>query len=299
MAKSIQEMTIRSILKYLDNQLDSGEKVNIKSLAVYSGYSSRHIQRLFKDKTGMTAGEYVRRRRVTRAAWLVRLTTRPLSEIGFSMGFDSQQTFSREFKKYIGYTPTEYRFYAQMNLFSLTPLVSDYKTEVMEVEKIFLEKSQIRSDELISWGTVPCTRASDSFCKTLDIIFTAVSHTSESERICVMSRIESTCHNEYTHKIISYLENKNGNRITFTEPGWYIHIAFYTNRENHMMNIYTVYMDVLKKHNAVFVNNINIEYFHKQNGEIICDLYIPVDKNQTEEQMHSTVLQNSSEYVKQ
>lgn len=147
------------------------------------------------------------------------------------------------------------------------------------MEKVFLKEFHIRADEFVSWGMVPCTRVSDSFCRTQDIIFTTVNHCSESEKVCVISRIERVCHNEYTHKVISYLENTNGDITTSSEAGWYMNVSFYTDRKEHMNNIYAAYMSVLKTHNTSLVNSSNIEYFHRQHGKIVCDLYIPVNDN--------------------
>ncbi|HBA3590928.1 TPA: helix-turn-helix domain-containing protein [Escherichia coli] len=54
--------------------LEREYRVDISQLVKYSGYSQRHLQRLFRNKTGMLMGDYIRRRRLTRAAILVRLT---------------------------------------------------------------------------------------------------------------------------------------------------------------------------------------------------------------------------------
>lgn len=101
----MQRMTVRQVLAFIDDNLENEARIDVATLARYSGYSMRHIQRLFRDVTGMKVGEYIRRRRLTRAALLLRLTLRPLADIAFSLGFDSQQSFNREFKKLTGYAP--------------------------------------------------------------------------------------------------------------------------------------------------------------------------------------------------
>lgn len=50
-------------------------------------------------------GEYIRKRRLCRAAILVRLTAKSMLDIALSLHFDSQQSFSREFKKLFGCSP--------------------------------------------------------------------------------------------------------------------------------------------------------------------------------------------------
>lgn len=63
-------MTAEKILEYVDAKVESGRRIDIESLAAYSGYSSRHLQRLFLAETGVRLGKYIRCRRLNRAAVL-------------------------------------------------------------------------------------------------------------------------------------------------------------------------------------------------------------------------------------
>ncbi len=274
MVKQIQKMTVKSILDYIDKLLDEGTKIDISTVSAYSGYSSRHIQRLFRDETGMPMGDYVRRRRLTRAAFLVRMTKRSFSDIAFSLGFDSQQTFNREFKKVIGCTPKEYRYNEYWPFTPLTPQISDYRPEILSSGIVFLEKRFVLAHEMVSWGCLPCTRQSDSFNQTLDIIFASVGCNAKST--CVISRIKGINHEEFTHRIFTYLESENGEKTIFSDEGRYMSFSFYTDRENHMRNIQAIHMDMLNMHKIERRDGCNIELFRKQNEQVLCDLYIPV-----------------------
>ncbi len=104
----LQRMTINAILKYIEDNIESA-RVDINKLVKYSGYSRRYLQFLFKNHMGKALGEYIQLRRVTRAAILLRLTKLSISSISERLLYDSQQTFTREFKKNTGYTPLQYR----------------------------------------------------------------------------------------------------------------------------------------------------------------------------------------------
>ncbi|ATB16769.1 helix-turn-helix domain-containing protein [Escherichia coli] len=104
----IKEATINSILKYIDENIEVFP-ININVLVKYSGYSRRYLQLLFKEIIGLSIGKYIQRRRVTRAAIYLRLTNLPIAIISEKLCYDSQQTFSREFKKNSGYTPLQFR----------------------------------------------------------------------------------------------------------------------------------------------------------------------------------------------
>ncbi|GDP58018.1 transcriptional regulator [Escherichia coli] len=104
----LKEMTINAILDYIEDNIEVCP-IDINSLVEYSGYSRRYLQLLFYDYVGMPVGKYIQRRRVSRAAVLLRLTNLPLVTISEKLCYDSQQTFTREFKKHTGSTPLQYR----------------------------------------------------------------------------------------------------------------------------------------------------------------------------------------------
>ncbi|EIR22760.1 MDR efflux pump AcrAB transcriptional activator RobA, partial [Yersinia pestis] len=59
--------------------------------------------------TGNAIGAYIRARRLSKAAVALRLTSRPILDIALQYRFDSQQTFTRAFKKQFAQTPALYR----------------------------------------------------------------------------------------------------------------------------------------------------------------------------------------------
>ncbi|HBN7305367.1 TPA: helix-turn-helix transcriptional regulator, partial [Escherichia coli] len=75
--------------------------LKIDELVNYSGYSKRYLQLLFKSKIGISVGKYIQLRRITRAATLLRFTNLSISNISARLLYDSQQTFTREFKKIV------------------------------------------------------------------------------------------------------------------------------------------------------------------------------------------------------
>ncbi|MDM2845512.1 helix-turn-helix domain-containing protein [Citrobacter sp. Cpo090] len=104
----IKEMTINAITKYIEDTIEV-ENIHIDTLVSYSGYSRRYLQKIFKDKLGFSIGKYIQLRRITRAAILLRLSNLSISSISTRLCYDSQQTFTREFKKNTGHTPLQYR----------------------------------------------------------------------------------------------------------------------------------------------------------------------------------------------
>ncbi len=64
---------------------------------------------LFKSYTGKTINEYMNQLRIEEAIKQLKNKNIKVTDIAFSIGFESLVTFNRIFKKTMGTTPTEYR----------------------------------------------------------------------------------------------------------------------------------------------------------------------------------------------
>lgn len=104
----LKRMTINAILWHIESNIEN-TPLDINDLVKYSGYSRRYLQLIFKRYTGIPIGSYIQLRRITRAATLLRVTQLSILAISEQLCYDSQQTFTREFKKNTGYTPLQYR----------------------------------------------------------------------------------------------------------------------------------------------------------------------------------------------
>ncbi|MBK0096527.1 superoxide response transcriptional regulator SoxS [Erwinia sp. S63] len=103
----MQQEIIHSLTHWIDENLDKA--LSIDEVAAKSGYSKWHLQRMFRTVTKQTLGGYIRERRLTLAAEALRQTQRPVFDIAMQYGYDSQQTFSRVFRRQFSQTPTAYR----------------------------------------------------------------------------------------------------------------------------------------------------------------------------------------------
>ncbi len=110
---------IRDLLVWLESHLD--HPLSLDNVAAKAGYSKWHLQRMFKDVTGHAIGAYIRARRLSKSAVALRLTSRPILDIALQYRFDSQQTFTRAFKKQFIQTPAYYRRASDWVSFGLRP----------------------------------------------------------------------------------------------------------------------------------------------------------------------------------
>ncbi|WP_449399025.1 helix-turn-helix domain-containing protein [Chryseobacterium wanjuense] len=71
--------------------------------------SERHLNRMLKETTSMTAAEMIRGRTVLEAKRLLGFTNLNIAEIAWHLGYDDNSYFTKIFKKETGLTPLTYR----------------------------------------------------------------------------------------------------------------------------------------------------------------------------------------------
>lgn len=99
--------SFNSTIDYLETVLD--DKIDEKKVTQHSGYSYSMFSRLFSILTEMTLSEYLRSRRLTEAAVILRNTNEKIIDIAFRFGYESSDSFGTAFKNFHGFTPSEVR----------------------------------------------------------------------------------------------------------------------------------------------------------------------------------------------
>ncbi|EYT79645.1 membrane protein [Streptomyces sp. Tu 6176] len=88
---------------------DYARPLDVPALARIAHVSPAHFARTFRAAFGEPPHRYLRRRRVERAMFLLRGTSRSVTDIGIEVGYASTGTFSRTFRDIVGRSPRTYR----------------------------------------------------------------------------------------------------------------------------------------------------------------------------------------------
>lgn len=104
---TLLKYNIQPILQHIQNNLN--QEINVEELANIACFSKDHFSRVFKSITGMAPYDYIIRKRIERAQFLLLATDLELNEIMDQTGFNSASYFSRIFKKLTSFSPARYR----------------------------------------------------------------------------------------------------------------------------------------------------------------------------------------------
>lgn len=101
------------IKKYISEHLN--EPVTLNDIAKAVGYSKFHTSRIFKEETGLSLFEYIRRERLTASAFALRIGSEKVLDVALDFMFDSHEGFTRAFANGFGITPKKFADYPAPN----------------------------------------------------------------------------------------------------------------------------------------------------------------------------------------
>lgn len=104
-ARSLLRMA--KVISYLE--ANYAESVCLEHLREMSRLSNSALLKHFKEATGMPPMEYLLRVRIARAIELMRDDSVTITEAAFSVGFTDSNYFSRQFRRVMKTSPSEYR----------------------------------------------------------------------------------------------------------------------------------------------------------------------------------------------
>ena len=101
--------TLNQVMQYIEEHLEC--HIDDKEIAKRAYCSAYHFKRTFSFLAGTSLQEYVRRRRLSRAAVELQDPLNKVIDIALKYGYNSPDAFTRAFQKMHGMTPTEARGY--------------------------------------------------------------------------------------------------------------------------------------------------------------------------------------------
>ncbi|ORM71775.1 helix-turn-helix domain-containing protein [Pantoea rwandensis] len=101
------EIIIHELIDWIDDNIRS--PIKIEDVALRSGYSKWHLQRMFQRIMKVSLGNYIRDKKLELAAIDLIASTEAVIDISYKYGYDSQQSFSRSFSRKYKMPPARFR----------------------------------------------------------------------------------------------------------------------------------------------------------------------------------------------
>lgn len=100
-------------LKYIVDYINSSKDFNFSytHLAGLIDVHPVYLHKSFKKYLHCTIGEYLRQKKINAVSKELCSTNKSFGEIAFEYGFSDQSHFNKLFKKYTGFTPSQFRFF--------------------------------------------------------------------------------------------------------------------------------------------------------------------------------------------
>ena len=111
---------LNAALTYIEANLDN--EIDGKELSKITYYSAYRFQKLFMAMSGIPLSEYIRNRRLDRAAFDLRNTDEKIADIACKYGYDSPTAFNRAFQKLHGVAPSKVRTEKGIQLKAYPPI---------------------------------------------------------------------------------------------------------------------------------------------------------------------------------
>lgn len=105
--RSRHDEAVLPVLVYCEEHLE--EPLTLADLAQVAGFSPHHFHRVFRHVTGETPKEYLRRLRLERAVYRMKVSPDNVLRIALDSGFATHETFTRAFVRRFDISPSEFR----------------------------------------------------------------------------------------------------------------------------------------------------------------------------------------------
>jgi AraC family transcriptional regulator len=101
------EECVLPVLVHCEEHLE--EPLQLAELAALAGFSPHHFHRIFQHVTGEAPKEYLRRLRLERAVYRLKVSPDNVLEIALQAGFKTNETFTRAFTRRFEINPSDFR----------------------------------------------------------------------------------------------------------------------------------------------------------------------------------------------
>lgn len=100
---------LKEILHYIHDQIEQYNHISVRSICLYFPLSDKKLDRMFSQHLNVLPQKYIRYKRMTMVASLLKSTSLPILDIAIMCGYTDHNSLGKAFKQEMGITPREFR----------------------------------------------------------------------------------------------------------------------------------------------------------------------------------------------
>lgn len=103
------DLMIRSLVRCIHRRLKEDDDVTVEAVARELGFTRQYVSGRFHRKTGRLLSEFLKQKKLEKAARLLRGGGLRVTQIAHLCGFESENYFRQQFRERYGISPREFR----------------------------------------------------------------------------------------------------------------------------------------------------------------------------------------------
>jgi AraC family transcriptional regulator len=160
---------IQKAVDYIEERLF--EPIDLQDVAGRAFFSPYYFYRLFQAMAGYSLKEYIRRRRFSEASEMLRTTEIGILELAFLCQYESQEAFTRAFKKETGRNPGDFRN-RKASFRTFLPVDVVHNQLKGELDMVAIEPNIVKKAEFLVIGpAIKCTIEDEENIKRIPLFW--------------------------------------------------------------------------------------------------------------------------------
>lgn len=98
---------INKVLSYIQDNIE--KSFQLKELSAIGNFSEFHFHRIISSYLNEPLNSYIKRKQLEKSAQLLRFSKKSITDISYSIGYETLSSFSSAFKKKFGISPRNYK----------------------------------------------------------------------------------------------------------------------------------------------------------------------------------------------
>ncbi|MFW3588431.1 AraC family transcriptional regulator [Vagococcus fluvialis] len=98
---------LAAVINYIEEHLE--DNIDMKKIEQLAKVSEYNFQKIFSILSGLTLGDYIRKRRLSKSLYDLRETDEKIIDISFKYGYSSSESYSRAFQQLFNISPSKAR----------------------------------------------------------------------------------------------------------------------------------------------------------------------------------------------